>query len=595
MKKILNLYLAILVLGVCSCQKDFLQKPDVTGSTTLETVFSDSVNATNAIAAAYLQSLVANLWDGNSLNNGILSNVSGEMCYGESWASCAHFVSSGFLASPGLESNPAQSTDNFLTNYTAIRKDYLVLQNIDNVTDMSITTKNYVKGEMMTLVAYRYLAMFIRYGGVPLVDKVLTQTDSLNVPRATLQATLDRITTLCDEAASVLPDKWPDVYAGRVTRGVALAIKAKAYIYAARPLFNSGTPYLDNGSHNDLICFGSADQSRWKTAIDANTAVIAWATANGYSIINTGGGIGVPDANAFDDYATATSVPSNKEVLLAYKHDVAWNKFFEFYDVAYNNERYLNADMGMPTNFLVNYYKADGTDQVWPSAAANGGTTTPLPYSDYATKMQAMEPRFKADNYAHGIDCWNNPGDNAWTYANCSQGQNHNGSGKGDAQSTKYYYKAGSRTWFEYPLFRMPEFYLNLAEAYNELGNTDSSLYNLNLVHNRAGLPSITERDQTKLRKIIQREWAVEFYNENHRYFDIKHWKFDVGNAIGAGQMYEFQFNFIPGQTNDRIAANLASYYDMPTYIAYWNPKMYLEPIPQTEIDKGFLTQNPGY
>ncbi len=84
--------------------------------------------------------------------------------------------------------------------------------------------------------------------------------------------------------------------------------------------------------------------------------------------------------------------------------------------------------MGMPTNFLVNYYRADGTDQSWPSGAANA-----LPYSDYATKMQAMEPRFKADNYAHCINCWNNPGDNAWAYANCGQGQNHNGSGSGDA------------------------------------------------------------------------------------------------------------------------------------------------------------------
>jgi hypothetical protein len=591
MKKILNtLIITCLLTGTFSCQKDFLQKPDVTGNSTVETVFSTTVGAENAIAAAYRQSLVANLWDGNSLNNGILSNVSGEMCYGESWATILHFVSSGFLASPGLESNPAQSTDNFFTNYTAIRKDYLVLQNIDKVTDMDATTKAYVKGEMKGLVAYRYLAMFMRYGGVPLVDKVLSQTDSLNVPRATLQGTLDRITQLCDEAASVLPDKWPDKYAGRLTKGVALAIKAKALIYAARPLFNAATPYLDLGANNKLICFGTADQTRWTNAITANEAVIAWATANGYGIINTGGGTGIANTNAFDDYATATSVASNKEVLLAYKYDVAGNKFFEFYDVAYNNERYLTAHMGMPTNFLVNYYRADGTDQVWPVGVANA-----LPYSDYAAKMQAMEPRFKADNYAHCIDCWNNPGDNAWKYANCGQGQNHNGSGSGDAQSTKYYYKAGSRTWFEYPLYRMPEFYLNLAEAYNETGNTAKALLNLNIVHNRAGLQSVTETDQTKLRKIIQREWAIEFYNENHRYFDVKHWKLDVGNGIAAGQINEFQFTFVPGQTNDRIAANLATYYDKPTYIVYWHPKMFLEPIPQTEIDKGILVQNPGY
>jgi len=591
MKKILNLLLITgVITGTWSCQKDFLQKPDVTGNTTIETVFSTTVGAENAIAAAYRSSLVANIWDGNSLNNGILSGISGEMCYGESWATLFHFVSSGFLASPGLESNPAQSTDNFLTNYTDIRRDYLISENIDKVADMDATTKGYVKAEMSTLVAYRYLAMFIRYGGVPLVEKSLKQTDSLNVPRATLQGTLDRITKLCDVAAAGLPDKWPDKYTGRLTKGIALAIKAKALLYAARPLFNSAQPYMDLGVNNNLICFGSSDQTKWTTAITANEAVLTWATTNGYSIINTGGGTGIPNANAFDDYATATSTPANKEVLLAYKYDVANNKFFEFYNVAYNNERYLTAHMGMPTNFLVNYYRADGTDQVWPSGISNA-----LPYADYNTKMQAMEPRFKADNYAHGIDCWNNPGDNAWSYANCSQGQNHNGSGSGDAQSTKYYYKSGSRTWFEYPLFRMAEFYLSLAEAYNETGNAAKALSDLNIVHNRAGLPTVTETDQAKLRKIIQREWAVEFYNENHRYFDVKHWKLDVGNGISAGQMTEFQFVFVPGQTNDRIPANLATYYDKPTYIAYWNPKMFLEPIPQVEIDKGILVQNPGY
>lgn len=591
MKKLPNLLFIITVVSVLvSCKKDFLQKPDVTGNTTIETVFSTTTDAEHAIAAAYKVSLVANLWDGNSLNNGILSSVSGEMCYGESWATIFHFVSSGFLASPGLESNPAQSTDNFYTNYTDIRKDFLVAENIDKVKDMDATTKGYVKAEMKALIAYRYLAMFMRYGGVPLVNKSLMQTDSLNVPRATLQATLDRIILLSDSAAAGLPDKWPDKFTGRFTKGAAMAIKAKALIYAARPLFNAATPYLDFGSNNKLICFGAADPGRWTTAIAANEAVLTWAASNGYGVINTGGGNDSPDLNAFDDYATATSTPANKEVLLAYKYDVSGDKFFKFYNVAYNSERYLSAHMGMPTNFLINYYRADGTDQQWPSGIANA-----LPYADYNAKMNAMEPRFKADNYAHGIDCWNNPGDNAWSYANCSQGQNHNGSGSGDAQSTKYYYKAGSRSWFEYPLYRMTEFYLNLAEAYNETGNTQKALTNLNIVHNRAGLPSITETDQVKLRKIIQREWAVEFYNENHRYFDVKHWKLDVGNGISAGQMTEFQFTFVPGQTNDRIAANLATYYDKPTYIAYWDPKMFLEPIPRTEIDKGILVQNPGY
>ena len=99
------------------------------------------------------------------------------------------------------------------------------------------------------------------------------------------------------------------------------------------------------------------------------------------------------------------------------------------------------------------------------------------------------------------------------------------GTDKGCAAPTKFYYNAGSRVWFEFPLFRMAEIYLNLAEAYNEYGNPTKALENLNMVHNRAGLPAVTETDRDALREIIHRERAVEFYRENLRYYDVKHWK----------------------------------------------------------------------
>jgi len=245
----------------------------------------------------------------------------------------------------------------------------------------------------------------------------------------------------------------------------------------------------------------------------------------------------------------------------------------------------------MITNFLRIYYKADGTDQNWPKVG-----DAARPYTDYNTRMQQMEPRFKADNYAHGIDAWNNPGNSVWSYDNINSGVNISGSGKGDAQSTKFYYKAGTRSWFEWPLFRMSEFYLNLAEAYNELGNTAKALQNLNIVHNRAGLPSITESDQSALRLLIQREWSIEFYKENRRYFDVKHWKrSDIASGVIGGQYEEFRFTFAPGKSNPAITADILSYTNNNTLSPYWNAKMYLEPIPLSEINKRILVQNPGY
>ena len=106
-----------------------------------------------------------------------------------------------------------------------------------------------------------------------------------------------------------------------MTRGAVLAIKARTLLFAARPLFNSATPYL-SGGHDDLVCFGSKSDDRWQDAIEANEAVLTWAAANNYALLNTGGaGEGNPNPKAFEDYATATSTPANREVLLAYKCD----------------------------------------------------------------------------------------------------------------------------------------------------------------------------------------------------------------------------------------------------------------------------------
>ena len=583
-----------LTLSLNSCQKDFLQKPETTGNTTIETVFSNKVNAEAAIAAAYRDVLAQNLWNGRSIDNGTLAGISGEFTYGETWFTIQRYVASGYLASP-FANNRAQSSDNYPDNFSSIRKAFIIAENIDKVTDMDATTIGYVKAEMTALVAYRYLGMFMHYGGVPIVEKSLTPTDNLNQPRATLQQTLDYIIKLSDEAAAGLPSSWDGKYNGRFTKGAALAIKAKALIYAARPLFNSASPYLNLGANNNLISFGSADQKRWTDAITASEAVLSWAGSNGYGIINTGGTTNVPNPNALDDYGTAVSKPANKEILLAYKLNDGASKFFCFYNrTSVSPIRYLADHYAMLSNFLSNYYSADGSNITWPGL----GSGNALPYSDYVNKMQNIEPRFKADNFAHGIDAWNNPGNSLWAYVNVSNGSNNPGKetyGHGVAQSGKFYYKAGSRFWFEHPLFRVPEFYLNLAEAYNETGNSAKALENLNLVHNRAGLPSITETDKIKLRAIIQREWAIEFYHESRRFFDVKHWKLEnIGNGIMAGPMREFQFT-LKANGNNRLASDLVNYFDQVTYTAYWHDKMFLDPFPQEEIDKGLIVQNPGY
>lgn len=551
----------LLLFAMGSCQKDFLQLP-ISNSTTTDSVFSTTIKAQSAIANAYQRALCQGIPYQGFWNSMITDNISGALTYGFAWT-----WGNGIATSTGLTaSGNIEDMDGYAFNFTAIRQAYLVKENIDKVTDMSGSDKAIVKAEMQALVAYRYEQMFIMYGGVPVLSKSLTVNDNLSVPRAPLKEVLDSITSWCDAAVAVLPSQWPATFTGRMTKAAALSIKAKALLYAARPLFNTGTPYLDFGANNGLICLGNSDPARWQQAALAAEAGIKEAELNGGAkIINTG--------NPLDDYGTATSMPSNAEVLLAFKSESGnLNTFFNMHNwQAYGN--------GLTTNYLEFYYKADGTNQVWP--------TSSTAFSDYLTRIQDMEPRFKASFKAWEIDTWNNPNDDYWSNKTLFQWQSNV-----CAFPVKFYYKAGTRGWFEFPIFRLAALYLNAAEAYNEMGQPAEALAKLNVIHQRAGLPAVTETDQATLRKIIQREWAVEFFDENYWLHDIKHWKrSDIGNGLIGGGIRTLKFNT---QTGGKQTGN-TDYEDGVLYQGFWAPRQYLNPFPQTEINKGTLIQNPGY
>ena len=597
MKRITTIF-AVLGLFVLTSCDFFLQKPDTTGTVDLEAVFGSKKNAEAALMSCYANALVHGLPGGMGIGHGTLGSISGEINRGYNWHG-TYFVAQQGLSVTGTDGSDA-GADNYGNNWRFIRQCFVVKENIDKVADMSQADKDVIKAEVTALIAYRYMGMFYRYGGVPKVTKSFEASDDLSAGRESLENTLQYIIDLCDEAAAGLPAKWDAANTGRMTQGAALAIKARALQFAARPLFNSATPYLDNGELNNLICFGTADTERWKDAIDANEAVLTWAASNGVALINTG--------NPFEDYATATSTPGNSEIILAYKKDDSGggNYIAYYYNCTnWHGNRYDTDESGVLSNHVKKYYKNDGTELSWPSV----GDAAPRNGADWVANVASIEPRALADIKFGGHDAKNNEGHNTWSNLGWGRGgydakpdagnafpNSVGGTGQACGERTKFYYKAGSRIWFEFPLFRLAETYLNLAEAYNEYGNPTKALENLNKVHNRAGLPSITEKDQAKLRKIIQREKAIEFFCENHRYFDAKHWKHeDIGNGICGGSMRGFTFSVKADATWPYDASTVETYWETVLYEAFWSPAMFLEPFPQSEVNKGTTTQNPGY
>lgn len=610
MNKISKIIIALSAGFICCSCSEFLQKPDTTGTVDLDAVYSTAKNAKSALMSCYRDVLRMGWPGGMGIGHCTYGAISGEVGRGYNWHG-SYFIAQAGLSVNGTDGSDA-GADHYGNHWKFIRECFIVKENIDKTPDLSDQEKAYYKAEVTGLIAYQYMGMFYRYGGVPIVEKSFEASDDLSAGRAPLTNVLQYICDLCDEAYKVLPEKWDSANDGRLNKGAVLAIKARAMQFAARPLFNSATPYLDNGELNDLICFGDASASRWNDAIQANEAVLAWAAPAGYAIINTGGaGKGQPNPNAFDDYATATSIPCNKEVILAFKNDGVGggDAMVNFINCSpnQNNNRYDTDCSGVLTNFIENYYDVDGNDINWPKV----GDSSPRPGSDWTAIHEILEPRALADIKWGGFDSENNPGVYNWQNQGWSRGGYAADKGKGDVfpnaidadkgcgERTKFYYKAGGRLWFEAPLFRMAEIYLNLAEAYNETGNSAKALENLNIVHNRAGLPSITETDQAKLRQIIQREFYIELFQENgNRYYASKHWKrADIGNGICGGPMRMLQFNIKndDAATWPYAAEWIDTFWDTVAYEAYWSPAMYLEPFPQTEVNKGTTTQNPGY
>ena len=148
-------------------------------------------------------------------------------------------------------------------------------------------------------------------------------------------------------------------------------------------------------------------------------------------------------------------------------------------------------------------------------------------------------------------------------------------------------------------IFRLAEFYLNYAEAmlnYTGSGYETSSGLSmtaaaaLNVVRARAKQPNLaTGLDANQFKERLQNERFVELAFEGHRFYDLRRWKV-------AGEQ---KYRTIKSMRITKNADGTFTYTpqsDTSTR-SYWDDKMYLFPLAQSEILKsgGALTQNPGW
>ena len=112
--------------------------------------------------------------------------------------------------------------------YNIIYRANYFLENIDKV-NLTDEVKAIYVGEAHFLRGVAYALLADNYGGVPIVTKTLTTNEAMNVIRATAEETWDQVISDYDVAIANLKEDAPQI--GRATKGAALGMKMRAYLY----------------------------------------------------------------------------------------------------------------------------------------------------------------------------------------------------------------------------------------------------------------------------------------------------------------------------------------------------------------------------
>lgn len=130
-------------------------------------------------------------------------------------------------------------------------------------------TYHHYLGEAYFVRAFVFYAMARRFGGIPLVTRVIpypAEKDQLEVPRATEEETWDQILADFDQAAALLMPK--SIKSGYANKYVALAFKSEAMLYAGSVAkYNETVPgrLTGFGQKTGVRVIGFAEDS-WQAA-----------------------------------------------------------------------------------------------------------------------------------------------------------------------------------------------------------------------------------------------------------------------------------------------------------------------------------------
>nr|WP_294946617.1 RagB/SusD family nutrient uptake outer membrane protein [uncultured Mucilaginibacter sp.] len=465
------------------------------------------------------------------------------------------------LAAGTYDASLGRVRDEWNNHYQGIKTCNIFLENVDKVTSMDAALKARMKGEARFMRAFHYFQLETWFGDVPFFEKDITLDEARIISRTPKAQVVDFVLKELDEVAAALPVNTAYAAAdrGRITKGAAIALKARVLLY----------------------------ESRWADVVTTCEQLIG-STANGtYGLFNSYEGLFLPQ----NEY--------NSEVILDLQYvggapNRSYSNFFDFAPLAVGAR--LNALA--PTQELVDSYlmangkkpgeTGSGYDENNPYVNRDPRLTNTIVYNLYKWK--------KPDGSLQTI--YTKPGSDPNPDANTGRGPDEYASGAVSSPTGYYirkYYDPTSLTNFQSGLnlilIRYADVLLMYAEAKNELGQMDAGVWDKTIkpIRNRAGFTDAAALNfpggaQTALRDIVRNERRSELAMEGLRVFDIRRWK--IAEVVLNGWAHGAKYG--PASVdNGYIRANLRS---------FDKSKAYLWPIPRDERNVNpNLSQNPGW
>jgi starch-binding outer membrane protein, SusD/RagB family len=470
-----------------------------------------------------------------------------------------------------------------------------------------------LKGEAYFMRAWTYFYLTNLYGGVPIITKAYGLTDKFEVPRNTYEECINFVLGQIDSSILYLGDAYPTN--GHVSKGAALAFKARILLYAASDLHNpaKNSVVTSGFSNPELLGYTSGDATaRWTAAKNAAKAVI---DGGKYSLYKATPAPGDPVAQNFIELFTSKG--TTEDILLQFftpKTDENWDGYNPGLYCGPNG--YHNWGNNTPLGDLVDDYEmTDGSKFDWTNLVHKAN-----PYLN-------RDARFYATINYEGVQ-WRKRPDDALKidpFSMIQVGYVYNGTnmikagldtrsgpiedwngGKTGYYLRKYVDPTVDPQYVKQDVpfkhLRYGEVLLNYAEACIELGQDAEARTYINMIRTRAGQPNLPALTGDALRQAYRHERRIELAFEDHRFWDVRRW---VTGAAAYHQTSAVDVRYTAP------TATVAAYRqpdgttwstpvfakkDTPGDSRAWNNKCYFFPIMRSEMNKNtLLVQNPGY